>query len=67
MKAAAMESADFSAVIFYMLTLIKKVKTLMTVIIKNTLNHETFNGKDICNVLGVIIINDDIRSRGIAC
>ena len=62
-----MESADFSAVIFDMLTLIKKVKTLMTVIIKNTLNHETFNGKDICNVLGVIIINDDIRSRGIAC
>ena len=67
MKAAAMESADSSAVIFYMLTLIKKVKTLMTVIIKNTLSHETFNGKDICNVLGVIIINDDIRSRGIAC
>ena len=67
MKAAAMESADSSAVIFYMLTLIKKVKTLMTVIIKNTLSHETFNVKDICNVLGVIIINDDIRSRGIAC
>ena len=50
-----------------MLTLIKKVKTLMTVIIKNTLSHETFNSKDICNVLDVIIINDDIRSRGIAC
>ena len=46
-----------------MLTLIKKVKTLMTVIIKNTLSHETFNSKDICNVLDVIIINDDIRSR----